>query len=196
MSPLELEQFGFSAQDKILLSARVCRPQNNIESIINAFKLCNTDGKLVILTGELADRAYTNRLVDECKSDKRIVFLPTVTESELSLLYNVAQSTLSLPFIDQLSTTILESLTCGTSVICSDIPPYKERISQGQNGFLVNPIDISSLTSIMLRALTESDYKLNMEKASRKSVAGDSWDENSVNLIKLYDAPLNYDKQR
>jgi glycosyltransferase involved in cell wall biosynthesis len=170
---------------KIILSARVCRPQNNIRNIIAAFKLLNKkDVVLVILTGQLADINYVKSLKEENKQYCNIIFLPTLSEKELSCMYNKAEVSISIPDVDQLSTTVLESLACGTPVICSDIEVSRERITDAYNGWLIDPCDVEQIKRIMLKSL---DSKETLSNNAINSVNGDGWNFNSIEMIKAYE---------
>lgn len=184
-----LKEFTVPSEGKVLLSARVCRPQNNIEKIIESFNKSKVEGTLIILEGSLADKTYVKKLKRKTRSNKNIIFLPNLSERDLALLYNRAVAVISLPKVDQLSTTLLESLTCGTPVICSNIPPYAERITHGVNGFLIDICDIRGIADAIKRSFTEEGFKERMREASIQSVRYDSWKENSRNMLKVYDAP-------
>ena len=180
-----LKQLGIEKDENIILSGRVCRSQNNIGKIINGFNESGIDSSLIILTGDLADEGYYQLLKSQTKHNPKIKFLPTVNEMDLSLLYNKALATVSIPYVDQLSTTVLESLACGTPVICSDIPVYHERITHDENGLIVNPNSKEQLA----RAIKKIYNIKNMEEASIKSVENDSWSKNAIDMLKVYDAP-------
>jgi glycosyltransferase involved in cell wall biosynthesis len=180
-----LRKMGIFQEGKLILSGRVCRPQNNIEKIIDGFNVSSVDGSLVILTGDLSDKGYTKSLQYQNRNNPKIKFLPPLKERELSLLYNKAIVTISIPYVDQLSTTILESLACGTPVICSNIPVYRERIVDGENGLMVNPDNAQEVA----KAIKNICCRNNMKEASIKSVENDSWLKNSKDMLKVYDAP-------
>jgi glycosyltransferase involved in cell wall biosynthesis len=177
--------FKIPKDKKIVLSARVCRPQNNIQNIISAFKLLNKeDVVLVILTGQLADSSYVKLLKEENKQYNKIIFLPTLSEEELSCMYNKSEVIISIPDVDQLSTTVLESLACGTPVICSDIEVYRERVINAHNGWLIDPHNVDQIKRTILKSL---DSKKDLSNNAINSVSGDGWNFNSLEMIKTYE---------
>jgi len=44
---------------------------------------------------------------------------------------------------------LAEAMACGKIVIASDIPPFKEIINDGENGFLFKSKDINSLKDVI-----------------------------------------------
>ena len=182
-----MSAFGVPEDKKVLLSARVCKPQNNIDKIIDAFDN-NISTYLVVLTGNNNDNKYRDYNISRA-ANKQILFLPTLSEKELSLLYNRATATISIPDVDQLSTTIIESMACGTPVIGSDIDAYRERIVHGNNGLLVDPNDTNELRKAMRSSVEEQDFKLNMKDAVKDAVKNDAWEDNARYMLNLYDRP-------
>ena len=112
-----------------------------------------------------------------------------LNEKELSILYNRATATISIPNVDQLSTTILESMACGTPVIGSDIDVYRERIIHENNGLLVDPNDTYELHKAMRRSIGEQNFKLSMKDAAKYAVKNDAWEDNARYMLNLYDKP-------
>ena len=181
-------RFGLSSNKPIFTSCRVCRPQNNIENIIKAFTNLNIDAYLLILTGNIADKVYTKKLKIEYNSNKRIKFLNTLSENDLKMIYNISNVVISIPNIDQLCTTMLEALACGTPVIASDIPVYHERIISKKNGLFVNPNNINQIVQAM-HFFSDKSYKDSMSKHAIESVKNDTWENSVRKLQKVYDVP-------
>lgn len=182
------DNYKLSPEIPIITSGRVCRPQNNIENIVDAFLNSNIRAQLVILTGELSDPNYVKHLKNKTFKDSRIKFLNTLKEKELVNIYNMSEAIISIPYFDQLSTTIIESLVCGTPVICSDIPVYHERIVSKKNGLFINPDDKKELINA-IKYFTDKSKKNVMSSYAIDSVKEDSWEKNVKKLMILYDAP-------
>lgn len=79
-----------------------------------------------------------------------------------------------------------EALACGIPIIASNIPPWQELISEGQEGFLVNKEDNKSLANKLIEILINTDLSKRMqlsalEKYSKnydaQIVANIRWDE-------------------
>ena len=189
-----LKDLAIPLNSPTFLSARVCRPENNIHRLIPSFLESSICGNLIVLSGDLKNHSYFKECQNNFKNS-RIIFLPTIGERELSALYRKSIATISIPTVDQLSTTILESLACGTPVICSNLPVNHERIIHGSNGWIVNDLNSSDLVKIFQQA-TESMLirEDDIRKNAKQSVSLDNWSTNADFLLQLYDAPLNYDE--
>jgi glycosyltransferase involved in cell wall biosynthesis len=78
----------------------------------------------------------------------RIHFTGKVKDSTLSDLYNCATSTIYPSLYEGFGLPVLESLSCGTPVICSDVTSLPE--VGGEHCKYINPLDPSALTQEMM----------------------------------------------
>lgn len=78
---------------------------------------------------------------------------------------------------------IIEALACGTPVVSTKTGCAPDAIEEGVNGYLVDPEDVESLSSRILRII-EGDPPIwgAMSRAARKSVENLTWDH-SVDLF-------------
>lgn len=68
-----------------------------------------------------------------------------------------------------LNRSLMEACSCGCPIITSDIPGCRETVTQGQNGFLVEPKNSDSLADAMIKYLKlDADEKNSFSLASRK----------------------------
>jgi len=181
-------KFGLSSTSPVITSGRICREQNNIENIVDAFMDANLNAQLLVLTGKIADSSYVNKLKNKTHADARIKYLDTVNEKDLVEIYNLSEAIISIPYVDQLSTTMLEALACGTPIICTNIPVYHERITSEKNGLFVDPDDIIQIKDA-IKYFANKTIKESMSDYARESVIRDSWENNVKKLMSVYDAP-------
>jgi glycosyltransferase involved in cell wall biosynthesis len=197
--PLDIERLrllGLQEQGEVILSARVCRPQNNISLVIEAFAESGLEANLVVLTGDLQDDDYTAELMQRWRHRRDVIFLPPLTPEDFYMVMRRAVFSVSIPSVDQLATTVLESLACGVPVLCSRIEPYQERIIAGYNGWFIEVDDLSALREGLCRALSAVRQNTDYRENSRVSVKDDCWDRNADLMVKIYDAPLQYFAER
>lgn len=76
--------------------------------------------------------------------------------------------------------SILEAMAMGKPVITTDIPGCREAVLDGENGFLIKPKDVDSLTKTMEYFIKEPEEIRKMGIKSRKR-AEDSFDVTGVN---------------
>jgi len=84
----------------------------------------------------------------------------------------------------------LEAISCGTLVLASDIPVFKE--VYGQSALYFNPFDFTSIEKVMKDALNMegSVRKERIEKA-KKFAKRYSWDKMARETLKIYEGSLS-----
>ena len=68
------EQFNLKKDDYLLSLGRIV-PEKGLHYLIEAFKRCKTEKKLIIAGGSEANSEYYNELVEMAKDDDRIKFI-------------------------------------------------------------------------------------------------------------------------
>ncbi len=125
----------------------------NFRTILRAFCLAanSMDRHLVImggkfpLTAEEMDWVISSRLLD------RIHFYPRVDDMTLRLAYAGADAMVHASLMEGFGIPVIEALACGTGLILSDIPVYRE-IADGLALF-VDPTDIEAWVIAMKEEL-------------------------------------------
>jgi glycosyltransferase involved in cell wall biosynthesis len=65
---------------------------------------------------------------------------------------------------------LLEAAACGRAIITTNAPGCRETVRNGENGFLVPPKDIASLTQAIRVLVEDPELRTNMAKKSREIV--------------------------
>lgn len=102
------------------------------------------DCKLVLVgDGDIKEKLKI--LCRELKIENHVVFIGYVSQNELPKYYSSADVVV-LPSISEGSPLVLpEALSCGAFVITSDLPIYRQYITDGENGFIVSPKNSNSI---------------------------------------------------
>ena len=103
--------------------------------------------KLIIVGGELNKSQdlinLQNYTADKNKSHI-VDFVGIVDQSNLPIYYNAADLFLLTSYYESFGLSVLESLSCGTPAIVSDVGGLSNLIDNGVNGYLVNDISPKS----------------------------------------------------
>jgi len=104
-------------------------PYKNVDYVIKLWRKFNIKENLIIIGYHYKYIKYHNYLKELTKKlnlENRIIFYPKVTDEELIELYNKAKALISPSLKEGFGLPPLEALACGTPVILSNIPVYKE----------------------------------------------------------------------
>ena len=121
----------FNISKDYIFTVSVLKPTKNLEGLLKAFRIFkNKYGRnlqLVIVGG------CTSRYPLILKTfrrlhfrDNEVRFLGSVDIEDLVKLYNSAVLFITLPIDEGFGLPVLEAITCGIPVICSDIPALRE----------------------------------------------------------------------
>jgi glycosyltransferase involved in cell wall biosynthesis len=187
------KKLKISKNSRIVLSPRSMRELSNTHYIVKSIpevigKYPNTI--FIFLGGHLKDSSYEARIIsriNELKVTKNVrIISEPLTPKEMAAFYNLSDIFISIPFADQLSSTLLEGMACGSIPLVSNLPVYKERIRNNINGFIISNLDrdlaktiINCLSSLRIKSKI---YKLNKKMLKEK----DDWDKNAKILEQIY----------
>lgn len=168
--PLELKR-----DRKILYVGRIL-PHKGINYLIEAL---DKKTKLVVV-GKTYDQKYF-RLLKKIAKDKNVFFKTQVGDEELVKEYNTSLVTV-LPSVytdvygnygkapELLGLTLLESMACGTPVICTNVGGMPYIVKDGQTGFIVPPNNPSALREKIDYLFNHPSITSKMGRLARKQV--------------------------
>lgn len=120
------QKLGLLLEAKIVLHVGAETKRKNIPVLLRALKdlLWRVNDIMLVRVGE--EKEETRRLLDELGLTEKVKYFGNVAESQLPLYYQAADVTV-LPSLDEgFGFPVLESLACGTPVVCSQAGPLPE----------------------------------------------------------------------
>lgn len=165
----------FKIKDPFIFAINGKNPRKNINTIIKAFLIVqekNQELRLVIVGGNF-------NIEKEYLSNKGIMYLNKVSDEELNFLYNGARIFVYLSFYEGFGLPIVEALSCGTHVICSDTEVHRE-VAKSRVKY-VKPWDEKKLARKMERLLKS---KSKVRKVTRNEEF--SWEKTAWETARVY----------
>jgi glycosyltransferase involved in cell wall biosynthesis len=104
-------------------------PYKNVDYVIKLWRKFDIKENLIIVGYHykyIKYHDYLKELTKKLYLENRIIFYPKVTDEELIELYNKAKALISPSLKEGFGLPPLEALACGTPIILSNIPVYKE----------------------------------------------------------------------
>jgi glycosyltransferase involved in cell wall biosynthesis len=149
------------------------------------------------VVGRIYDPVYY-RYLQELSQGKRIKFVTDASDEDLVCEYCSAMVTV-LPSVyrdvygnyqeapELLGLTLLESMACGTPVICTEVGAMPEIVEDGVTGFVVPPNDPRSLGEKIRYLLDNPKLGEQMGKAGREKVLHTfTWDSVTQKCLEAY----------
>lgn len=119
------EKYGLEKDGYILSLGRIV-PEKGIHYLIDAFKKCNTEKKLVIAGGAESNKEYYNQLLNLAQGDSRIIFTGFVVGQEIQELYSNAYIFALPSNLEGMANALLEAMSYSNCCLISDIPENTE----------------------------------------------------------------------
>lgn len=160
----------------------------NIPNLLKA--ISKSDVSLVMVGNALVDESLTevrqiNKLIERLLIKNRVVRTGYVHENDLVAVYNLASVTVVPSYYEGFGLPVLESMACGTQVVCSNVASLSE-IGKGSAAFCDpnDPEDIANKTKIVLNLSHEDKSKL--EKIVIKHASKFTWAKTARETASIY----------
>ena len=113
-------EFGLEKDSYILYLGRIV-PEKGIQYLIDAFKVVDTEKKLVIAGGASDTDSFMNELKEKAKNDDRIIFTGFVQGKKLEEFYSNAYIYTLPSDLEGMPLSLLEAMSYGNCCLVSDI---------------------------------------------------------------------------
>jgi glycosyltransferase involved in cell wall biosynthesis len=123
-----------------------------------------------ICTG-MSGQPQAKKWVSDYGIKESISLLPFLPQEELWALYALTDVYVSLSSHDGTPNSFLEAIACGCFPVVGDIPPLRDWVDQGKNGFLVDPCNALAAANAVVNALQDQDLRDRAEEINQDIVS-------------------------
>lgn len=181
-------------QLKVLFVGRLI-PAKGVEYLIDAVE----PSVPLTIVGRPYHRSYHQALLRRARG-RNVRFLTDADDGALANEYRTSLVTV-LPSVrdssfgdhavpSTLGLVLLESMACGTPVICTDVGPEPEIVQDGVTGFVVPPNDSTALARRLEALLTQPELADRMGQAGVADVSQRfTWDKTAERCLAAYRVP-------
>lgn len=178
------KKFGLYGNDYILFLGRLV-PEKGVAELISAFKMINTNKKLVIAGGSSDTQKYMQELMNIADGDERIIFTGFVEGQTLDELFSNTYLYCLPSKLEGMPLSLLEAMSYGCCCLTSDIP---ECTSVVENMAPVFKLSDPDALKILLQQLCDDPtivdgYKANAADFICKKY---NWDDIVYKTLDLY----------
>lgn len=149
--------FGFSG--KYLLFVGNLKPHKNVSGLLKAFAILRQRGridhKLLLVGDDPRGRRLLAREIAELKLADEVVFAGAAGDDDMRLAYSGADLTILPSFEEGFGLPVLESMTCGTPVVCSKAASLPEVGGEAAEYF--DPVEAESMAAAIESVLLSED---------------------------------------
>jgi N-acetyl-alpha-D-glucosaminyl L-malate synthase BshA len=154
--------------EKIVMHASNFRPVKNIASVIDTFARVAEDvpAKLLLL-GEGPERRIADERAREHRITEKVMFLGS--HEFIEQFMPLADLFLLPSWHESFGLVALEAMSTGVPVIATNVGGTVEVITDGQDGFVVAPDDVTRMAQIARELLTDADRARRIARAARET---------------------------
>ncbi len=118
-----------------------------------------------------AGQPEAERWVETLGISQSVELLPLIPRSKVANLFRQAQVVVSPSTHDGTPNTLLEAMASGCFPVVGDIEPLREWITQGENGFLIDPADPQILADAICEGLQNPVLRAQAQKKNARLIA-------------------------
>lgn len=163
-------------------------PRKNIRGLLQAYQLLPMETRMrypLILSGY---RGWEDdvlwQLVERGTREGWIRYLGYVPDEDLPYLYAAARTFVYPSFYEGFGLPILEAMSCGVPVVCSNVTSLPEVV--GDAGLVADPNDVDAISAHILQSLQDDSWR---EVATARGLAQAkqfSWENCTTQTINAY----------
>jgi len=163
-------------------------PRNGLGSLIDAFKRVRGRRRpaQLVIVGDGPLRPFYRRIAN---GDGDITFVGAVLD-ERPAFYANASAYACPTTTGSFGITLLESMACGTAVICSDIDGFQNVVAHEREALMFAAGDTGALADALVRVLDDDSLRARLGNAGRQRAMAYAWPRVSETVLGLYASVL------
>ena len=175
---------NYALYKPFVLAVGARRPHKNFALLVEAFARLNPADAELVFVGDADERFPDDTRTAARAIASKVRFLGKVPEADLPSLYNLAALFASPSLLEGFGLPVLEAMSCGTSVVCSNIPVFHEVV--GEAAILVPPTDISAWSEALGHLLSNQELRAELREAGLARAAMFNWRQAAAALLPAY----------
>lgn len=168
--------------DKQVISVGRLASEKGTDNLIEIARQMPPDVNLLIL-GAGPDE---HKIRAAAKSHKNVHYLGYIEKKDTIALIRGSDVLLQPSLFDEVSSAILEAMTCGTAVVASDLKGTRELITSNESGILVDPKDLLGFVAAISKLLGNAEERARMTEKAAEGAKKYGWDVIGKKYIELY----------
>ena len=169
----------------VVLCVAAKRAHKNLAGLVRAVAAMGDGGPQLVLPGAPTDHETELRaLAEQLQAAERVRFCGWLEESELEGLYALASCFVLPSFTEGFGLPVLEAMSRGVPVVCSDRASLPE--VAGDAAILFDPDDVDSLVSGLERVLGDERLAADLVARGRERVGAFTWERTARATLDVY----------
>jgi glycosyltransferase involved in cell wall biosynthesis len=175
------------ASQHVILYVGSIHTRRNIEQLIRAIHiLCRKMSDIQLLIVGKREYPYfdVHTLVDELALNNQVILSGYIQDSDLPLLYNVADLFIYPSSYEGFGLPPLEAMACGTPVITSNNSSLPE--VAGEAAMLIDPLNVEEMAEVMYQVLSDESLRRDLIVKGIAQASKFSWEQAAKETLSVY----------
>jgi glycosyltransferase involved in cell wall biosynthesis len=178
---------GKNRRSELILIVSRLEPRKNMGEALRALSELPKGSYAAKIVGDGSQRKELERMAGSLGVNAK--FLGRVSDESLPSLYQEAGIFLATSYSEGFGLSLLEAMSAGCAVLASDIPPHRDLIRDGENGFIY--ADSSDLARKLGILLANDDETIRIGKAAMNTAKEFTWDSVARRVLGVYETCLS-----
>lgn len=175
-------EYNLGYKEYLLFVGTIDYPGKNIKTVIEAFFNLRIQGKLegkklVIIGKDGFNSKVIYDFVNTSPFRNEVVFTGYLKDEDLPKYYAGASIMLYLSFFEGFGLPVLEAMSCGTPVICSNTSCFPEIVEELD--VMVDPKDVKGVEDKIEKIISDGQYSLTLARKCYEKSLKYSWKESA-----------------
>ena len=185
-----ITDYGLKFKEYLLFVGTIDYPGQNIKTVIEAFFNLRSQGllegkKLVIIGKDGFNSQVIYDSVNESPFKDEVIFTGYLKDEDLPKYYAGAAIMLYLSFFEGFGLPVLEAMSCGTPVICSNTSCFPEIVEELD--VMVDPTDVKATEEKIQKILSSPEYYDEISCKCYDKSQKYSWEESTKEYHKVFE---------
>jgi glycosyltransferase involved in cell wall biosynthesis len=188
---LENVRNKYRIENDYIVYAGIYKPRKNHAALLRAFQrfLSNERPAELVLVGPLGEGEQELRLLAlELGIQEKVIFTGLISDFELRALYSAAKVYACPSLYEGFGFTVLESMACGTPVVCSRETSLPE--VAGDAALYADPRNPDEFAHALYRVFSDATLQKALIEKGRKNLLRFNWTNTAKQTLEVYQDAL------
>ncbi len=188
---LENVRNKYRIENDYIVYAGIYKPRKNHAALLRAFQRFLSNERLaeLVLVGPLGEGEQELRLLAvELGIQEKVIFTGLISDFELRALYSAAKVYACPSLYEGFGFTVLESMACGTPVVCSHETSLPE--VAGDAALYADPRNPDEFAHALYRVFSDATLQMALIEKGRKNLLRFSWTNTAKQTLEVYQDAL------
>jgi glycosyltransferase involved in cell wall biosynthesis len=165
---IEIVKEKYGLKKPYFLFVGTDEPRKNVAALAQAWESSNLKSHSLFIAGA-EGRVFANQKSREAHPQQA-----HVSDEELPALYSGAGAVIVPSFYEGFGLTVLEAMACGTPVIASDIPVFRELF--GEAALFIDPHESKEIANAVMKIIEDRSLAMKLREQGLRCASRFSWD--------------------